>query len=284
MARFGHAIRGVLCEPALCFLGIGLFLIAVRSPRGEERRIVVDDTELRALCDDYQLRNGHWPDAGEQRALVDRFVADELLYREAKATGLEEGDLVIRRRLIQKMRFVLERDAVPQPGDADLRIHLAQHAARYRVPERIALTQVFVDAGRHGEQTDEVAEQLRSRLATGAAPATLGDPFPLGTHLSLRSPAELRRQFGAAFAAAVADLPSGRWSNPIRTRFGLHLVRIDRRVAARLPDLSEIRAAVRADWLEEHRKAATRAEIARLRSQYEIEAPAYDVSGGGVGR
>jgi peptidyl-prolyl cis-trans isomerase C len=241
------------------------------------KEIVLSEPEVRALVQEHVRRTGSDPTPDETRALIDQFVGNEILYREALAQGLDRGDIIVRRRLVQKMQFLLENlEPVHPPTDAELQTFLAAHAARYRVPERLTLTHVFVSPDAHGPHARTIAEGLRARLLGGEDPATLGDPFLHGHLFTLRTTRELAGIFGDDFVEQIAALPPGEWSEPVTSSFGWHVVRVQERTAARLPQLDEVRSNVRQDWEEERRAALDRQALERLRQQYKVrvEAPA----------
>ena len=235
-------------------------------------RIVVDD-ELRAgLRSDHQRRTGRPPSAAEEQALIDAHVDEEVLYREALALGLDRGDVVIRRRLVQNMGFLLEEEsALGEPDDDVLRAHLVASAARFTVPARTSFVHVYVP-GRASEPAAAAGtlDELRARLDAGADPATVGAPFARGARFARLAPGEIDEVFGPGFGARLAALPVSTWSAPVASSYGWHLVRIDERLAPELPALDAIRAEVAGDWREQRRREAERRALARLRERYEI--------------
>lgn len=263
-----------LREPLVHFVLLGGALFAVHqwvAPPRPTNRIVISESVMRGLRQDHLRRNGALPTQDEEAALVQRFVDNEILYREAVAQGLDRGDIIVRRRLVQKMEFVLEGDEpVAEPTDTELRAYLEAHAARYAVAERVALTHVFVSTDRHGAAAERSAAELLAELAAGADPSGLGDPFLRGRDFPSQTERELAGIFGAPFAAQVMTLPLGPWSAPLRSSYGLHLVRISDRSPGRQPPLDEMRTAVLRDWQEEHRATATAAALARLRQRYDV--------------
>ena len=66
----------------------------------------------------------------------------------------------------------------------------------------------------------------------------------------------MRSQFGAKFAAVLDTLRSGRWTGPVESGYGAHLVFLHARVPGRMPALEEVRDAVRRDWSNAQRVAA----------------------------
>jgi hypothetical protein len=253
-----------------CVLGIALIALERRfSPPGREE-IVVSASALRGLHADHLRRTGVPPTPAEEAALVRRLVEDEVLYREALARGLDRGDVIVRRRLRQKMEFLLE-DSEPAPvppAEAELAAWLAANPARYARPERLTLTHVFVDGAR--PDAESTARALVARLTAGAEPTRLGDPFLRGREFAARTEAELAAVFGPALARAVAALPVGVWSEPLRSSYGLHLVRVSTREAGGPAALSEVRDAVARDRTAATRVEARRKAVEHLRRKYTV--------------
>jgi hypothetical protein len=266
--------RRLLREPLVHFAILGGLLMAIHTaiaPSETSRRIEIDDSVRNALRQDYVRRTGAQPSAAEEQSLVDRYVDDEILYREALALGLDRGDIIVRRRLLQKMEFLAEEAApLAEPSDAELERYLAENAARYAKPPRVALTQVYLSSDRHGPEAEARARELRSQLAAGADPAQVGDPFPRGRDFGLSTERDLAGIFGTEFAAAAMKLPAGEWSAPVRSSYGWHLVRPSSRSEGGPAPLADVRAAVRLDLLEERRAQRRREALDALRARYEV--------------
>lgn len=267
-------LRRLLREPLVHFalLGLVVFWLHGRlTPTDTSRTVRLSAADVEVLRQDHRRRFGTDPTAEEERAIVARYVDDEIAYREALALGLDRGDIIVRRRLLQKMEFLLDGlHPVPEPTDAELEAYLGMHADRYRTPARVALVHVFVSRDRHGADANAVALRLREQLLAGADPATLGDPFLRGRALRAQSEQDLTGIFGPAFARAALELPLGEWSQPVTSSYGLHLVHVSERTASEVPALSNIRAAVRQDWSEERRAAARQAALAELHAKYDV--------------
>jgi len=265
-----------LREPLVHFVVLGALIFGITEwrarDRGDATVIVLGPDELAGLHADFERRTGQPPTPHDEQALIDRFVDDEMLYREALALGLDRGDVIVRRRLLQKMEFLLDARAdLDPPTTEDLRALRDAHPDRYREPARCDLEHVFVDATRHGDQAPALATEIGATLAAGADPARLGDPFLRGRRLRAQSRRDLARIFGAGFAAAVESLPVGTWSAPVESSYGLHLVRVLGRTSSRLPDVEELEATLRLDWLESRRADVRRRALGDLRERYTVE-------------
>ena len=277
-------LQKVLREPLLHFvvLGAGLFvLFGVIGGSAEERpdRIVVSAAKVENLAELFKRTWRRPPTQEELDGLIEDHVKEEILYREALALGLERDDIVIRRRLRQKMEFISEDVARPaEPTEDELQAFLAEHADRFRKPSRVSFAQVYLSPDRRGEDAWSDAERLLVALDTGRSdPAEAGDPFLLEQDYRELAAQDVERLFGGAFAAQVAELPVGRWSGPVESGYGLHLVLVRERIAARLPDLAEVRDAVANEWDAVRREEANRAFYEALRARYEVtvERPAW---------
>lgn len=271
----GGVLARILREPLIHFFVAGGVLWAAHRAlvpdAATARRIVIAAPVQASLIADFSRRTARAPTATERAAILADYVDDEVLYREALARGLDRGDVIVRRRLIQKMGFVAERTQDGEPDEAALGRHLETHAARYLTPPRVALRHVFVRRAADGAQDAGVrASALRERLTRGADPATLGDPFLHGAALPLSTETELAARFGPAFAQAALALPEGAWSAPVTSSYGLHLVQITAREPAHAPKLSEVRDQLARDLGAELRAQARRRALDELRTGYEV--------------
>lgn len=241
---------------------------------GDARHIEVSAAAADALAREQARSNGAQPSA-ELRALAIRDHVDrEILYREAQALDLGRDDPIVKRRLIQKMEALIEA-AVPDdpPTDAEVSAWFWAHSAELEQPTRVSLTHVFFRRDRIDGDLERVAAEAIAALEGGAAPSSMGDPFVRGSTFAARNRDELAAIFGAEFAARVLDSPEKKWVGPIPSSYGWHLVRVDAREGARLPDIAEVRPRVVAALVNERRERTRRETLDRLRSQYEIVTP-----------
>jgi len=270
----------MLREPLVQFLllGAGLFalysLVAVDAGARRDR-IVVDAGQVTRLAQQFQRTWMRPPTRAELDGLIEDHVKEEVLYREALALGLDKDDLVIRRRMRQKMEF-LNEDIVEQrqPTDAELQAFLDASPEQFRIPARLTIRQVFVRPELHGPDAPKYAMALLARLEAapdGASVAeTLGDATLLPDALSDATASEIARTFGGSFATALEKAPIDRWVGPFASSYGLHLVRVTAREPGRAPSLSEVRAIVAREWSAARRAEASETFHAALRKRYEI--------------
>jgi hypothetical protein len=178
------------------------------------------------------------------------------------------GDTVVRRRLAQKMAFLLDDTIrIAEPPEAELR---ALHETRWdlvRTPARVSFTQVFF----RGEQGGDRARAILTVLSDNAeTPEEQGDRLLLGDTFTEQDEQALTSLFGASFAQAVANLPVGRWSGPIGSSYGLHLVRITGVSPAQALPFHEVRERLAEEWRRERQEAAQARLVEDLFRKYRV--------------
>jgi parvulin-like peptidyl-prolyl isomerase len=256
-------------------LGALLFLFfewKVGSVAAAPARIVITAGQIEALATGFTRTWMRPPDEQELEGLIQDRVLEEVLCREALAMGLDKDDTIIRRRLRQKLEFVSQdlAEAV-QPNDADLAAYLREHPEAFRHEPELAFRQVYLSRERR-ENAEADARALLARLQSGddVALEELGDPTLLPLELARTPMSEIEAQFGAEFAGALAGLEAGRWSGPIVSGYGLHLVFVSERQDGRPAELAEVRDGVAREWLAARRKELNEAYYRGLLERYQV--------------
>lgn len=270
--RFGLLGR-LLREPLLHFLVIGLLLFAlydfVGGGESGDRDIEVDDNVAATL---YTQFNKTWhrpPTANEMAGLVESYVRDEIFYREGVVLGLDRDDPTIKRRVSQKFITIAEEsEAATPPTDAELDRWLAEHSERYAEPSLVTFDQV---AFRTDVDWRSAIGEARKALAAGADPGTLGDGRLLLPHYDLYPIDLVQRDFGLEFARSILTVRPGRWEGPVKSGYGMHLVKLGKLVRGRVPPLAEVRSAVARDYEQDRRTRSLDAAYAKLRKSYSVE-------------
>lgn len=266
-------MRRLLREPLVHFLGLGilLFLLYGWIQGGvltAPEEIVVSRGQLLSLQLQFERVWQRAPTAQELQGLVDSWVREEVFYREGLAAGLERDDPIVRRRVGQKVEFMMDVAPPAAPTDAELQAWLDAHADKYAIEPRYSLQQVYFDPARHGENVDAVVAAALRTLKAGRAVA--GDSTLLPAVIDDASAYDIERQFGAEFAASLEKLPAGGWQGPLRSGFGLHLIEIRSSDPGRPATLEEARTAVERDLLEARNDANKKAYYEKLRARYSV--------------
>ena len=280
-----------LHEPLLHFLLIGVALFAgyrALNPQPSRPtsspRIEITDDDLRQLDVAWVAQWQRHPTSEEMRGLLEGKVREEILYREALALGLDQGDTIVKRRLAQKMEFLAEDvSALRDSGVDELRAWFAKNEKRFALPGRVSFRHLYFSLDRRGERAREAAvsarEQLAGKPADSPLAATPADSFMFQDHYGDRTPEQVANVFGTTFAAAVFQLTPGSWQGPIESGLGWHLVWVDSMTPGRVPAFEEIEPAVKSGWIDDQRAESRRQAFDAMKARYEVvlpKAPAMD--------
>jgi hypothetical protein len=268
----------LLREPLLQFLVLGailfgLFHLVDREKAEAPARIVISSARIANLADGFARTWRRPPGKEELQGLVDDYIRDEVFYREGRAAGLDRDDVIIRRRVRQKMEFLAEDMSAPEASEAQLAAYLKANPERFRTQDRLTFQQVFLSAARRGRAIDDDSKQVANaldRVEAAVDKTALGDPFLLGEEFQAVSQSEVASLFGESFAKLISVMEPGRWQGPISSSFGQHFVNIGERISGILPPLDAVRETVRREWSNARRLEAERKLYGSLRERYEI--------------
>lgn len=276
VARLRGLGKGLLLDPFFHFLLLGVAIVVsaqILRPIAEERRITVHPN---ALAETFARQYGRFPAATEWSELIDRYVQEEIYFREGLALGLQQEDEIVRRRVVQKYEF-LQQDTtlIPEPDRATLQAFFNSHRDAYASDERVSFTHVYFRSDGNDEAASLArAERAKQRLIAAhveRAPQA-GDAFPELYDYSELGAEGLTRLFGRyPIVTAALQAPVGEWSGPYRSGYGWHLVLVTHRSPARTPDFEQVRDAVRDDFIAAERERRAAATLAELRKKYVIE-------------
>lgn len=270
--------RRLLREPIVVFLVLGVGVFALEKVGGgldpEQRRIEITAADVERLRELWAVQSLRPPSDQELEALIEDAVEEEMLVREARRLGLDRDDTIVRRRLAQKMSFLIQDTAeVGAPTESELSRFFAENQERYVEPARVTFAHVFFSSERRGDSPETAAEAALAELRGGTEAVAwrrLGDPFLLNREYAERSQREIAELFGRPFAASLFELEPGGWQGPLGSAYGLHLVRVVQRSEERRLSLDESRPRVIEDYRSERRRRANEEELARLRRRYQV--------------
>lgn len=268
----------LLREPLLHFLLIGAALFLVYNLLNEDlvenNRIVISEAEIDRLIAVWEKKRQRLPTQDELQGMIEQQVREEVMYREALAMGLDKNDSIVRRRLAQKVEFIsADIAALAKPDEAELSDYLIANSKQFEQPARIDFVQVFINPDKHAENIQDYTKSLLNELAQSDLKrdfTTLGDSLMLEQQHQQVSEHDVTRLLGKDFASQLFILPVGSWQGPVVSGYGVHLVRVENKVAAQLPELEAIREKVQNEWFAKQRRIMDEAFYKGLRQRYEI--------------
>ena len=274
-------LRKLIREPLFHFLLLGavIFFLAGRvrsSSIGNEGKIVVTQSEIESMAVGVSRTWMRPPTQEEMQGLVDDYIREEVLYREARNMGLDQDDVIVRRRMRQKFEFLAEDVATRRsPTDQELEAYLEQHLDKFREEPTFSFEHIFLSREKHGASTEADAKALLSQLSGNDKERAIdiekmGDAFLLPSRFEKISASATARLFGDNFARQVTKIDLGGWAGPMESSYGLHLVRVNARILGAAPPLANVRDSVVRDFLNDRRKHELDVQYARLRARYAV--------------
>jgi hypothetical protein len=269
----------LLKDPLFHFLLIGalLFLVfeLIKSP-GEiqENNIVITGGDIQALQANFARTWQRPPTENELNGLIEDKVRDEIAYREAVAMGLDQDDAMIRRRLRMKMELLVEDVAgLSPPTDEDLEAYLEEHRDSFRQQPQLSFMHVFLNSDKRGASVEDDSRDMLTQLIAkgpGADPESYSDPNMLPKELPLYYINDIGRLFGVEFSRQILEVEPGKWTGPVWSSYGLHLVYVRERIEGRDPALDEVREEVKREWSARRRREFKEETYKKLRERYTI--------------
>jgi hypothetical protein len=265
----------LLREPLFHFIAIGGLIFALYAAVDDAREapadvIVITPARIDQLAAGYNAVWKRMPTEDELGALIDAEVREEVYYREALALGLDKNDTIVRRRMGQKMQFLLDTGAyLQEPAAGELEAYFDANEQTYRSGLRLAFEQIYLG---EAPAVDAISLSLGAlRSDPPSDPATVGERTLLPARLGVSPISAVDGVFGKGFFDLVAELPPGKWAGPVVSAYGVHLVRILDTRPARTPPLEEIRDAVLRDWREAKAREIREQDYAERRKHFVVE-------------
>ncbi|MGP0594428.1 peptidyl-prolyl cis-trans isomerase [Nitrospira sp. T9] len=272
-------------EPLLHFLLIGVALFVgyhalqpETTGRDVSDRIVLTGDDLRQLKATWLAQGRPSPTPEDMRRLIENKVREEIFYREALALGLDKEDIIVKRRLAQKMEFLVEDlAALRDPTTEELRAWFEKNPERFTPAPRASFHHLYFSPDRRGagvkEEAESAREQLNGRPLGTPVPGTLADTFMFQDSYNDRTPEQVAAVFGTTFAETLFLLTPGSWEGPIESGLGWHVVWVESITPGLTPAFEEIEPGIKAQWSEEQRIESSRRTFDAMKARYEVILP-----------
>lgn len=232
----------------------------------------IGEGDIRWLKDTFANQWQRPPTEDELRGLVAGFLEEELFAREAQALGLDQNDTIVRRRLAQKLEFLIDDTSrIVAPTDAELRRFYDANAERFRTEARVSFTQLFFNPEKRQHAESDARAALVSISGTGADGARIMcDPILLENEFHEVDEQTVSKMFGADFARAIFLLKPGSWAGPVKSGYGVHLVRVTDPSPATQRPFEEVRPKILEEWRHQQETEAKAVYLSKLREKYGV--------------
>jgi PPIC-type PPIASE domain len=269
----------LLKDPLLHFVVAGAILFAGYELINRDQihpsatgPVHIGEGEVRWLKETFANQWQRPPTETELRGLVAGFLEEELFAREAKALGLDQNDTIVRRRLAQKLTFLIDDTSrIVEPVDEVLRRFYDANAERFQTEARVSFTQLFFNPEKRQHAESDARAALMSISATGASgAAAMGDAILLENEFHEVDEQTVSNAFGADFARAIFLLKPGSWAGPVKSGYGVHLVRVTDLRPSTLRPFEHVRPKILEEWRHQQETEAKAAYLGKLREKYGV--------------
>jgi parvulin-like peptidyl-prolyl isomerase len=240
-------MKKLLKEPLVHFLliGLGLFFIyGLVNTKPDQNEIIIDDGLINEIAAKWELQRNRQPTLEELSGLVNEFVEQEVLYQEALAMNLDHNDEIVKRRLAQKMEFISDGLAESlQPTEDMLIKYFEANKDNYSKDPVYTMSHIYFSQDKRDDAYNDAQSALNSVSKEG-----LGDPISLPKTYTDASAFAISRDYGTSFAKSLDTLEIGKWSGPINSGLGVHLVFIKEKKAGGLYTFEAVKDKVIVDY------------------------------------
>ena len=135
-----------MTKKLLSFLSIGLVILLVDVwfySGNQDKTIVLYDDEINSLIETWTVQVGRPPNDQDLQGIINQLVEEEILYREALSLGLDKDDIIIKRRLAQKIGFLKQEEQSNFPTESELKEYFESKEADYYMDRRLSFIHLY---------------------------------------------------------------------------------------------------------------------------------------------
>jgi parvulin-like peptidyl-prolyl isomerase len=259
-------------EPFIHFIFIGAIIFVTAHFRNAgtvapNHKISIDAQDIERLRYKALAQRGKEPDDEQIQALVRNYVREEVLVREARTQGFDRDDVVVRRRLAQKMEF-LATQSIDSPSESEVSQYFQTHIDQYILKPTLSLEQMVFRIDTRGVYA--LAQAKSALLSLQEGHPGNGDTSMLPSKMDQMDAARMQGDFEASFTNAAFSAPIGQWIGPVQSALGYHLIRVTAKQSASNALYKIVHDRVKADLISELGEAAREKAYVELLKKYSI--------------
>lgn len=259
-------LHNALREPLLHFVLLGGLVFGaeqlLQSQKDDPSVIVVGpavEEEARTI---FRSAKGRDPNPTEMQILRERWVDNEVLYREGLALRLEQGDPTLRERVIFKALNVIESNLrLPEADEAALRAWFDAHHDDYDTPALYDFSEAVPS------DTDPATAQSFAAALNSGAPTDVQSGLRI---FQARPRSTIVPAFGSEFTEALDALPLREW-HVLPSSEGQRIVRLERRTAGERVSFEQARPRVVQDWRDAKAQELRTSAVRELAKKYRVQ-------------
>ena len=264
--RFKQIWNWVKVEPLFIFSTIAVVIFVgdhlISLTKDDPKAIVVTPAIREDIRQIYATSFKTEPNPGDMKILVDRWIDNEVLYREGLALGLDKGDSSIRERVIFKTLSVTQAEvSLPKLDEHELQKWFTEHEDQYDAPTLVNFEEAVVSGK---PSTDDLKNFIDALNGKG--------------HSQIDSSLEIFKDrprftivdgYGENFTQSLEKLPPSQWTS-LESKAGTRIVRLMSTKPGDKANFDQIKAKVYTDWKNQTAAELSTKAIRELGKKYKI--------------
>ena len=259
-----------MTKKLLSFLCIGLVILLLDiwfDTSNQDKTIILYDDEINALIETWTAQVGRPPNDRDLQGIINQLVEEEILYREALKLELDKDDIIIKRRLAQKIGFLKQEEQSQLPTETELKEYFKSKEAKYYLDKRLSFSHLYFSKEKNGaERAFQALKVIQNQKSIPDS-----DPFLVGKNFINKTSKEIERDFGVGFSDHFINEQVGPWLGPFNSIYGTHLVKISQITQPKSPTLEEVKRAVLVDYQLDKKQEDMKGYIENLKRDYEVQ-------------
>ncbi len=270
-------------EPLFHFIVAGIVLFFIfglfgSSGSTNEKTIQISTGQIDLMHTHWTRQLGRPPTKTELQGLIDDHIREEILMQEALAMGLDKDDIIIRRRLAQKMEFVSgDMLTVKEPTIDEIKAYYETHLEEMKEPGEVSFLQIFFSVDKRKPEASELlANSLKSKLnkldVSEIDLTKYGDRTMIRPDYIDLQADRLITEFGETeIIDHVLSTQLNKWAGPFSSNFGLHIIYVLDRKPGYIPEFEDVSEKIKRGMIEDRKEKLDKKFMAKLRERYTIE-------------
>lgn len=212
-------------------------------------------------------------DSSGKEKFVDELIKKELLYQEALKKGLDKDTKYLKRvedfKKIALVGQLLEKEieSKAKVSDKDVKDYYEKHKEDFTTVSQIRASHILV-------KTEEEAKKILERLKKGENFAKIAKKISID-HGSAKNGGDLgffsKGQMVPEFEAAAVKLKPGEISEPVKTQFGYHIIKVMDKKQGQIIEFEKVKDFISQRLSAEKQKEVFDSYIEGLKKTYKVE-------------
>ena len=264
-------LKRILQEPLLHFAVVGslLFFYLSSNDVTTKPQVVISEGRINQLTAQFSKTRQRTPSAEELKALIDNQVREDLAFKHGTQMGLVENDSIIKRRVQQKLEFMLNDSiASIEPSREELQAYLDTHQDKFIIAPVYSFKHIYINPEKHESTNAFIAELKKENL--DEVYQDRGDTIMLESEYIDIGSLQIARLFGRKFTENLDTITLNKWQGPVKSGFGLHLVIIDKKTSEHVATLNEMELEIKRNYRIAAQKQAIDAFYQELQKEYSV--------------